>query len=338
MSETISAIGEFGLIRLIRSLIDTEGVRPEGLTLGVGDDAASFIPRQGYELLVTCDAIVEGRHYLPGVIAGRDLGRRAMTANISDIGAMGGAPRYALVSLGLKGETAVFEVEGLYRGFLAELNPLDACIIGGNAAESATTFIDITLIGEVGQGMAVRRSGAKPGDAVLLTGCTGRAAGGLQLLLRGHDRPGLSGNSLVQAYIAPSHRALPGKAVAATGYVTAMIDTSDGLAGDLAHICEESGTGAELFVEAIPVDDRLREAARVLSLDVYNLVIGASDDYELIMTCDPRRAPDLKTIAAQQGVPLTQVGKITEGSGISLVMPGGERRRLDYASWDHFRR
>jgi thiamine-monophosphate kinase len=338
MLENIRAIGEFGLIRRIRSLIDSEGVRPEGLTIGAGDDAASFLPRPGYELLVTCDAIVEGRHYLPGVIGGCNLGRRAMTSNISDIGAMGGAPRYALVSLGLKGETAVSEVEGLYRGFLAELKSLDACIIGGNVAESDSTFIDITLIGEVGQGMAVRRSGARPGDVVLLTGCTGRAAGGLQLLLREHGSARLSGNPLVQAYIAPSHRALLGQAVAATGYVTAMIDTSDGLAGDLAHICEESGRGAELFLEAIPIDDALVEAAGVLSLDVHALALGASDDYELIMTCDPRRAPDLKAIAAQQGVPLNQVGRITGGSEINLVLPGGERRRLEYASWDHFRR
>ena len=338
MPETISAIGEFGLIKKVRAIIDSEGVRPEGLTLGAGDDAASFLPRPGYDILVTCDAFIEGRHYLPGVIAGYDLGRRAMTANISDIGAMGGAPRYALVSLGLRGETAVSEVEGLYRGFLAGLNPLCACIIGGNVAESDFTFIDITLIGEIRQGMAVRRSGARPGDAVLLTGSTGRAAGGLQLLRSRPGDAGLSDNPLVRAYIAPSHRALLGQAAAATGYVTAMIDTSDGLAGDLAHICEESGAGADLFLEAIPLDEGLLEAARAFGLDPYGLVLGMSDDYELIMTCDPRRAQELQGIAAQQGVPLTVIGTITDSREINLVAPGGVKRRLDYAGWDHFRR
>jgi thiamine-monophosphate kinase len=338
MLETIHDIGEFGLIRRIRTIIDSEGVKPEGLSLGIGDDAASFLPRAGREILVTCDSIVEARHYLPGVIAGYDLGRRAMTSNISDIGAMGGSPLYALVSLGLKGEAAVSEVEGLYRGFLVELNPLAACIIGGNVTESETPFIDITLIGEVAQGKAVRRSGARPGDAVLLTGATGRAAGGLQLLLHRPGDPGLFGNSLVRAYLAPSHRALFGRAAAATGYVTAMIDTSDGLAGDLAHICEESGVGAELFREAIPIDSGLRDAAGDLGLDVYGLAIGESDDYELIMTCDPRHVPDLKAEAESQGVPLTEVGRITDGREICLVLPGGEKRRVDYTSWDHFRR
>lgn len=337
MSETISDIGEFGLIRKIRSIIENEGVKAERLTEGIGDDAASFLPHPGYELLVTCDSIVEGRHYLPRVIEGYDLGLRAMTANISDIGAMGGAPLYALVSLGLKGGTPVAEIEALYRGFLSGLNPFGACIIGGNVAEAAVPFIDITLIGEIELGRSVRRSGAGPGDAVLLTGCTGRAAAGLRLLLDAPGDTGLYANPLVRAYIAPSHRALFGRAVAAAGYATAMIDTSDGLAGDLTHICEESGTGAELIEKAIPLDDGLAEAARSFRLDPYVMALGASDDYELIITCAPSRAAEIKTLAADRDVPLTEIGKIVEGSGVSLVLPDGEKRPVGREGWDHFR-
>ena len=140
---------------------------PRGVTTGIGDDAASFLPRAGYELLVTCDSMVEGRHYLPAFTGSFDIGRRAMTLNISDIGAMGGDPLYALVSLGLPADTLVNDVEELYRGFLYELNPFGASIIGGNLTGSGNgMFIDITLIGEVEQGKAVRRSGARPGDAV----------------------------------------------------------------------------------------------------------------------------------------------------------------------------
>ena len=171
MPERVIDIGEFGLIRRIGDLLNKEGIRSERVTLGIGDDTASFVPRSGYELLVTCDCTVEGRHYLPGKISPLDLGRRAMALNISDIGAMGGKPLYALISLGLRAEIFVQDVEEMYRGFLEELNPFGASIIGGNLTKSGNgMFIDITLIGEVEQGKGVRRSGARPGDVILVTG------------------------------------------------------------------------------------------------------------------------------------------------------------------------
>lgn len=180
MVERVSDIGEFGLIRRIGSLLDTDGCRSERVTTGIGDDTASFLPRAGYELLVTCDSMVEGRHYLPAFTTSFDIGRRAMALNISDIGAMGGYALYALVSLGLPADTLVSDVEELYRGFLYEMNPFGASVIGGNLTGSGNgMFIDITLVGEVEQGKAVHRSGARAGDAVLLTGFPGRAAAGL---------------------------------------------------------------------------------------------------------------------------------------------------------------
>jgi len=115
--EKVGDIGEFGLIRRVSDLLNSEGVRSERVVLGIGDDTASFLPRPGYELLVTCDCMVEGRHYLPGRISPLNLGRRAMTSNISDIGAMGGRPLYALISLGLKTDLLVQDIEEMYRGF-----------------------------------------------------------------------------------------------------------------------------------------------------------------------------------------------------------------------------
>ena len=340
MAERVGDIGEFGLIRRIGSLLDAEGLRSGRVTTGIGDDAASFLPRAGYELLVTCDAVVEGRHYLPASTGSFDIGRRAMTSNISDIGAMGGDVLYALVSLGLPADTPVRDVEALYRGFLYELNPFGASIIGGNLTRSANgMFIDITLIGEVEQGKAVRRSGARPGDAVLVTGFPGRAAAGLQLLLRGPHDAGFADHPLVRAYTTPSHRARLGRTFAATGYVTAMTDTSDGFSGDLGHVCEASGVGAEVVREEIPVDGAIREAARVLGRDPYALVLGESDDYELVLTCDPRHAAFLQSVAAECGaVPLTRVGRITAGEGTVMLLPDGRKVPLDAAAFDHFRR
>ncbi len=339
MTERVKDIGEFGLIRRIGSLLETDGRRSARVSTGIGDDAASFLPRAGYELLVTCDSMVEGSHYLPAHTCSFATGRRAMTSNISDIGAMGGDVLYALVSLGLPADALVTEVEELYKGFLYELNPFDASIIGGNLTGSGSvTFIDITLIGEVEQGKAVRRSGARPGDAILITGFPGRSAAGLRLLLRGAHDAGLADNPLVRAYTTPSHRARLGRAVGRTGYVTAMTDTSDGFAGDLAHVCEASGVGAEVIKAQIPVDEAVRKAAAGLGQDPYELVLGESDDYELIITCDPRRVPFLQSVAERAAVPLTEVGRITAERGITMLLPDGRKVPLEAAGFDHFRR
>jgi thiamine-monophosphate kinase len=263
-----------------------------------------------------------------------------MALNISDIGAMGGRPLYALISLGLKAEISVQDIEEMYRGFLAELNPFGASIIGGNLTQSGNgVFIDITLIGEVEKGRALRRSGAKPGDAILITGYPGQAAAGLQLLLKAPDEAKLSRHPLVQIYNTPSHRAQLGEAIAKAGCASAMIDTSDGFLGDLGHICEESGVGAELFQEKLPVSEGLREAALVLHRNPYDFILGDSDDYELVITCPPKNVALLRSTVNRCGsVPLTEVGRITGAAReMALVLPNGERRSVIPKSWDHFR-
>jgi thiamine-monophosphate kinase len=315
------------------------------VTLGIGDDTASFLPRPGYELLVTCDCLVEGRHYLTGRIDPLDLGRRAMTLNISDIGAMGGKPLYALISLGLKGDMLVQDIEEIYRGFLLELNPFGASIIGGNLTRSENgMFIDITLIGEVEQGKVVRRSGARPGDVILVTGYPGQAAAGLLLLLQTPDDPEIKNHPLVKIYNTPSHQAQLGAAIAQARLATAMIDTSDGFLGDLGHICAESNVGAELFQEKLPVSEALRQAALLFRKDPQDFVLGESDDYELVITCRPDHVASIRSIMVQGGLPnsLTEVGRITGDAGggagqIYLLFPDGTTHSIKPSGWDHFR-
>jgi thiamine-monophosphate kinase len=339
MSETLADVGEFGLIDRIHERIRAAGARvPEG-SIGIGDDCAVFQPRAGYDVLVTCDVMVEGRHYLPRFISPLDLGRRAMTLNISDIGAMGGLPRYALVSLGLRSDTTVEDVESIYLGFVEELNPFEAVIIGGNLTKSdGANFIDITLIGEIAAGTSVRRSTARPGDAILVTGYPGQAAAGLGILLSGRSVHDLETHPLVQAYNRPSHRALAGAAVARSGLATAMIDTSDGLVGDLGHICDESGVGALLIRENLPVSDPLRKEAGYLKQDPIDLVLSDSDDYELIITCAPEHVKDIRSaISALGPIPVSAIGKITHASGgIQLRSAPGISRSLSRSGWNHF--
>ena len=336
---TLAQVGEFGLIDRIHEIIRKEGVPLPNTTLGIGDDCAAFQPRPGFDLLTTCDAMVENRHYLPQFISPHDMGRRAMTLNISDVGAMGGWPRYALVSLGLRASTLLDDVESIYRGFLVELNPFHAIIIGGNVTGSKdANFIDITLIGEVEAGKMVRRSTAKPGDTILATGHPGQSAAGLAILLQSKPGNKRTDNPLVRAYQRPVHRAVEGHAAGQTGLANAMIDTSDGLLGDLGHICFESGVGAVLHEERLPISRALRQFAEKSGRDPMDYVLKDSDDYELIITCAPEHVARIRdAIAKESDIPVAEIGTITGDKGeIKLMSPAGISRSVGLSGWDHF--
>lgn len=339
MVETLAGIGEFGLIRRIRELLRKENPQTPGVMLDIGDDTAVFRPRPGYELLATCDCLVEGRHFLFDHIAPLDLGRRAMVVNISDIGAMGGHPLYALISLGLKPDTLVSDVEDMYRGFVRELKPFGGSIVGGNITNSmGPLFIDITLIGEAEQGKLMLRSSAQAGNSILVTGHPGQAAAGLRLLQSSQSAEDLRTHPLVQAFNTPSNRAKEGEAIAKSGYAQAMIDTSDGFLGDLGHICEESRVGAVLVQEKFPISEDLRRAAEELNLDPIELFLNESDDYELIISCSPENVSKVfSVIASVSNVPVNEVGRITDAVGdIRLIRPDGTKRRVIPVGWDHF--
>lgn len=340
MVQRLDDLGEFGLIDRIRKLIDREGVKPSGVTLGIGDDCASFMPDPGFEILITCDCMVEGRHFLSGRITPFDLGRRAMVMNISDIGAMGGIPLHALVSLGLKNNTSVEYVEDMYRGFLSELNPLNAVVIGGNITSSDhSDFINITLTGKVERDRIVYRSGARAGDVILVTGYPGQAAAGLKMLLDNQGSSDMLNDRLVAAYNRPVHRAREGRAIALSGLATAMLDISDGLLGDLAHICEGSGVGAEVVRSKLPISPSMRHLINPQGTDIYETIIGESDDYELILTCRPGDIGKLKAaIAEVSDTPVTEIGKITSQGEIGIVFSDGVRHPVKASGWDHFKR
>ena len=338
MTETLADIGEFGLIRRIRELLEKEGVVTPGVTLGIGDDSAAFRPGEGVELLVTCDCMLEGRHYLREFIRPLDLGRRAMAINISDIGAMGGTPLYALLSLGLRSDTTVRDVEEMYQGFIEELRPFGASVIGGNITKTDhCPFIDVTLIGEAEKDKVMLRSTARVGDAILVTGYPGQAAAGLRMLLEGKE--GMEDHPLVRAYNRPNHRAREGYAIGRSGFATSMIDISDGLLGDLGHICEESGVGAELFKEKLPVSGHMINMPQWRGIDIYELIMGDSDDYELIVTCPPENIDKIRDlIAGVSDVPIIEVGSITESTkGIRLVSRDGTKKEIRPSGWDHFK-
>ncbi len=337
MKLKVADIGEFGLIRRLQKILaGTQGESPD-VSVGLGDDCAVFSPPVNHELLITCDSMVEGRHYLPELISPRDLGRRAMVQNVSDIGAMGGFPIHALVSLGLKPDTRVHVVEEMYRGFISVLSSFGASIIGGNTTSVASgPFIDITVAGSVRRGAVISRAGARPGDAILVTGFPGEAAAGFRLLAGDCLSAGVP-PELVDAYLRPDHRAVEGRAAAEQGYLTAMIDTSDGLAADLGHICSASGVGARLEERFLPVRRPLLEAAGLLGVEPVDLILGASDDYELLITCPLKRAGDVRAaLSGVAGVKVSAIGTITDETGEVFLVSGHSEKPIDVSGWDHF--
>ncbi|NLA76037.1 MAG: thiamine-phosphate kinase, partial [Deltaproteobacteria bacterium] len=301
MTLKVSDIGEFELIDRIRRITEEKGHKPGLLIHGIGDDAAVFTPEPGYEVVVTCDSMVEGHHYLKGTMTPVEIGRRAMVMNISDIGAMGGIPLYALITLGLTSSETVGEIEGFYRGFMQELEPFNASIIGGNITKiTGNTFIDITLMGRAKMGHIALRSGARQGDAIMATGYPGSAGAGYRLLA--DDKPqSLENKTLTDAYLRPVHRAKEGHALAVSGLITSMMDVSDGLSGDLYHICESSSAGAEIWEQMLPVSNALREISRMYKISPADFILAPSDDYELLFTCAPQNIDKVKQILKEMG-------------------------------------
>lgn len=336
MDKSIAEIGEFGLIERLHQVLDREGCQPPGLSLGIGDDAALLQVGSGSQWAVTCDVLVEGRHYQPEYLSAFQVGGRAMAVNLSDIAAMGGQPRYALVALGLRGDTQVGEVEDWYRGFAAALNPWDAGIIGGNMTRvGGAQFISITLMGEVAGGQELRRSGARPGQAILVTGYPGQAAAGLRFLQQGgysQDHP------LVLAYTSPVPRVAEGRALAGLGLASAAIDTSDGFLGDLGHLCAASGVGARLWAGRLPLSPALRAATAAWGEDPVQWFLGPSDDYELIATCAQEQVEAVKRCLGEVSqVPVHQVGVLTPRPGrLEMENEDGSLNLLQPRGWDHF--
>jgi thiamine-monophosphate kinase len=328
-------LGEFALIERLRAIVPGGGA---GVVLGIGDDTAVLQP--GTPLLATCDVQVEGVHFTRDLCTPADVGWRALAVNLSDIAAMGGVPRYALVSLLIPHSAGSTALEHLYEGMgeLARLHGI--AVVGGNvSATSGPLAVDVTLLGDVEQ--AVLRRGARPGDGVWITGQAGKAAAGRFLL----EHPGAAAparEALVAAYRRPVPRVAAGRilgGLARSGLVTAMIDTSDGTASDLLHLAEASRIGVRLDAARLPVPAGLPDAARAAKVAVETWTLGGGEDYELLFAAAAAFDAQADRVAAAAGVGITRIGDVlTEDDGRWVITGVGERRPLRPAGWDHLAR
>jgi thiamine-monophosphate kinase len=334
----IDQLGEFGLIDRIRRALPAPG---RDVLVGIGDDVAVLRSSSERVWLATCDVQVEGVHFLRDAIDPSDLGHKALAINLSDIAASGGTPRFALISLGLPKGLGVEFVDELYVGLRAEAETFGVEIVGGNISSSRLgIFIDITLLGDAAPGDVMLRSGAHPGDQILVTGTLGDAAAGVALLLDSRLPTNADYAALARSRRnRPTPRVREGQIIGAAHTATAMIDISDGLAGDLGHICERSKTGVRLFADRLPVDKANRALAQRAHGDEWHFALHGGEDYELLFTAPAARAHALASqILRQAGTPVTNIGEILlAGQGQQLVLPDGSVVSLQPRGWDHFK-
>jgi thiamine-monophosphate kinase len=297
--------GEFELIdRFTRAL----PLRGDGVVLGVGDDAALLRPPFGELLAVTADALVEGVHF-DRRFDPRDVGWKALAVNLSDLAAMGARPLWALVALALPRSTPPARVDGIARGLGRCARQHGVAVVGGNVTRAQELSLTITAVGSTPRPM--RRDGAQPGDAVMVSGTVGDAALGL--------RPGAA-PALARRQRRPAPRLVLGRALGRIA--SAAIDLSDGLAQDLGHLCEASGVGASLQLDALPLSAAYRRATRG-EADPWEAALSGGEDYELCVTVPPWRVRAALRAADRAGTPLTVVGTVRSGRGVRIVEPGG---------------
>lgn len=325
---------------LIRTLRRRAAPGVPGVRIGIGDDCAVLEPTPGAVLLATTDLLLEDVHFRRRYAGPADIGWKAMAVNVSDIAAMGGRPRWALVALACPAATSLSEVDAFYEGARALAAPHDVAIVGGDTSSSpAGWLVNVTVLGET-RLAPVLRSGARPGDVVAVTGTLGASAAGLALLDRETAPPVIGAAAraaAIEAHLRPRPRAREGRWLAASGGVTAMIDLSDGLATDLTHVADESGVGARVTLPRLPIADAARELAAALDGDAIAWATGGGEDYELLVTCAPGDFARLRDgCAAETGIPLTAIGEIVAAAdGIRFVDDAGRERPVG-RGFEHF--
>jgi thiamine-monophosphate kinase len=331
----VERLTEASLIRVLRR----RAAAGTGVRVGIGDDCAVLEPSPGARLVATTDLLLEDVHFRRRYAEPADIGWKALAVNLSDVASMGALPRWALVALACPASTTLDEVEAFYAGALALAGEHDVAIVGGDTSSSpAGWLVNVTLLGEAVHAPLLR-SGARAGDVVAVTGGLGRSAAGLAVLERATAPSGVAAEALADvtaAHLRPRPRVVEGLWLGAAGGVTAMMDLSDGLATDLAHVAEESGVGARVQVEQVPVAPSVRQVAARISGDALAWATGGGEDYELLVVCDPAAFTRLaEGLPRATGTTLTRVGEMTTGAGVAFVDAAG-RERAVAQGFEHF--
>jgi thiamine-monophosphate kinase len=327
-----------------------------GLRVGIGDDAAVIRPPGNVEWVITTDAFLEDVHFLLRIHSPEAVGYKALARATSDMAAMGARPRYFLLSLALPTSCTGKWFDRFLHGMSRAARSFGLILVGGDTTRSSLAAINLCVIGEVAPERAVLRSGARPGNLICVSGKLGEAELGLQLLMRewqkrtaapkiqrasskavSQQSPNLrhKWKKLLEKHFYPEPRLVLGQWLARDQRATAMIDTSDGLSTDLAHLCEASGVGARVWANRIPkvtvpIDLQMH------GLEPLRLALDGGEDYELLFTAP--KSSERRLARAVRGVPITIIGEITRDKRILLVDDAGKAKALPAQGWEPFRK
>ena len=309
--------------------------------IGIGDDAAVLKNTSETDLLACCDLMVEGVHFRLDWTTPRMLGRKALAVNLSDIAAMGGVPKFAMISVALTSDCSAEFVDELFGGIAELANEHGVSIVGGDTSSSRDSlFIDVSVIGECETGKAITRRGAKTGDKIYVSGSLGASALGLSLLKEGSRLEELKVRSdakqkAIIKHLAPEPRLKLGRALREAGLATSMIDISDGLSTDLWHILDESHAGALIHAEAIPIAGCVLSLSRgTQGIDPLKLALNGGEDYELLFTVRPESEKQLMALAETLGTKITAIGEIFGDTRLSIER-NGAIELLERTGYEH---
>jgi thiamine-monophosphate kinase len=321
-------LGEFELIDRFFSPQGSGSRSGSGVILGIGDDAAILELPKATDLVAAVDSIVSGRHFPEGSDA-RSVGHRALAVNLSDMAAMGATPAWATLALTMPSADADW-LQRFSAGFLDLAAEHAVTLVGGDTTRGPLT-VSVQILGHVPHGTALRRSGAKAGDLLVVSGSLGDAGAGLAFLSAPPSPRSREVDDLVRRFEYPSPRVQMG--LSARGIASAAMDLSDGLVGDLPKLAQASGLGAHVAVEKLPLSQAMR--ALVSAKQSRDWALAAGDDYELLLAVAPARLAELKAAANRMNLTLTIIGELRANAGVTWSL-NGEHFVPDVAGYEHF--
>ncbi|MDD2271929.1 MAG: thiamine-phosphate kinase [Desulfuromonadaceae bacterium] len=348
-SSPLSKLGEFGLISRIAGRVSGH----ESVVTGIGDDAAVTALSTGMQLLTSTDMLLEDVHFRRAWHDPYRLGRKSLAVSISDIAAMGGIPRWALLSLAIPAGLSLDFIDDFMRGFLGMAAENQVFLIGGDTCSSRSGLtLSVTIMGEQYPDLIVRRSGALPDDDIWVTGTLGDAALGLKVaeeagscrpagdtssLCCPPGPPGLEGpDTLLSRLLDPTPRVAVGRLLAEAGLVSAMVDISDGVLADFGHIAEQSGVGGCIRIDDLPLSVDFRSQTAALAAIPYQLALSGGEDYELCFTACRSNREKIIDCVKKSGIAVTRIGIVSSSLEVTAVSFDGRPYNNGTDGFNHF--